>query len=109
MILIKTNIGLPRHFVRILLFSCSMQITLSMTVTIVLTPLFRVQLDQGVDSHNGNTSLDGRFELLDLAHAGLERAGLDAVVYSALGQVQAVVLVVLLLCDLLLLVGRQGL
>lgn len=80
-----------------------------MTVTVVFTPLFRVQLDERVDSHNGDTGLDGALQLLDLAHAGLEGAGLDAVVDPALCQVEAVVFVVPLLCDLLLLLGGQGL
>lgn len=80
-----------------------------MTVSIILTPLFRIQLDEGVDSHNSNASLDSRLQLLDLAHAGLEHTGLDAVVHLALCQVKTVVLVVLLLGNLLLLLGREGL
>jgi hypothetical protein len=76
------------------------------TMPIVLTaPLLRVQLDQRVNTHNGDTGLNRRLELLNLAHAGLEHTGLEAVVYLAVREVQAVVLVVLRLGELLGVLG----
>lgn len=84
----------------------SLFISFLMTVSIVLGLLLRVQLDHRVDTHDGDARLDGTLQLLDLAHAGLEHAGLDGVVDAALHQVETVVLVRLLLGDgLLLLVG----
>lgn len=75
------------------------------TVSIILLPL-RVQLDHGIDTHNGNASLDGTLQLLDLTHARLEDTGLEGVVNTTLGQVETIVAVGLLLGDsLLLLVG----
>jgi hypothetical protein len=77
------------------------------TMPIVLTaPLLRVQLDQRVNTHNGDTRLNRRLELLNLAHAGLEHTGLEAVVYLAVREVQAIVLVVLRLGELLGVLGR---
>ena len=76
-----------------------------MTVAIILLPL-RVQLDHGINTHNGDASLDSTLELLDLTHAGLQNTGLEGVVDTALCQVETVVTVRLLLGDsLLLLVG----
>jgi hypothetical protein len=69
------------------------------TVTIVLAPLLRVELDESVDPHDSHAGLDGALELLDLAHAGLQHAGLQAVVHAALCQVEAVVAVALGLGD----------
>lgn len=69
------------------------------TVSVILAPLLRVKLDQSVDPHDRHAGLDGTLELLDLAHAGLEHAGLQAVVHAALGQVEAVVAVALGLGD----------
>ena len=66
-----------------------------MAVSVVLTPLLGVELDEGVDSHDGHAGLDGTLELLDLTHAGLEHAGLQAVVHTTLGQVETVVAVAL--------------
>lgn len=57
--------------------------------------LLRIQLDEGIDSHNGNTRLHRRLQLLDLAHAGFQYTGLERVVYFAVSKIQAVVLVVL--------------
>lgn len=84
-------------------------------VAIILLPL-GVQLDDRVNAHDGYAGLDGTLQLLDLAHAGLEDTGLQAVVNASLHQVQAVVAVRLLLGNgLFLLVGitflhalRQG-
>ena len=70
-----------------------------MAVSVVLAPLLRIKLDQSVDPHDRHTGLYGTLELLDLAHAGLEHTGLQAVVHAALGQVEAVVAVALGLGD----------
>ena len=70
-----------------------------MSVSVVLAPLLRVKLDQRIDPHDRHASLDSALELLDLAHAGLEHAGFDAVVHAALGQVETVVAVALCLGD----------
>lgn len=67
-----------------------------MTVTIILL-LFRVQLDHGVDTHDRDACFDSTLQLADLAHAGFQYAGLEAVVDTALHQVEAVVLIRLLL------------
>lgn len=67
---------------------------------ITTTLLLRVQLDQCVDTHDGDASFDGRLELLDLAHARLKHTSLQAVVYLAICEVETVVLVVLRLGQL---------
>ena len=67
-----------------------------MTMSIILL-LLRIQLNHGINSHNRNASLDSTLQLLDLAHARLQDAGLDAVDHLTLRQVEAVVLVRLLL------------
>lgn len=72
-----------------------------MTVSIIL-PLLRVQLDDRIDTHDGDAGLDGTLELLDLAHAGLQHACLEGVVDAALREIKAVVAVRLLLGDGLL-------
>lgn len=78
-----------------------------MTVTVILlSPLLGVKLDERVDTHDGDACLDGRLQLLDLAHAGLEHSLLDLVDELAAGEVQTVVLVVLLLGCVLLGRGR---
>jgi len=65
------------------------------TVSVILAPLLGVELDKSVDSHDGHAGLDGTFELLHLAHAGLQHAGLQTVVHAALCQVKTVVAVAL--------------
>lgn len=69
----------------------------SVTVTIITTLVLGVELDHRVDSHNGHTGLDSTLQLLDLAHGGLQNTHLQAVDNATLGEVQTVVLVVLLL------------
>lgn len=76
-----------------------------MTVPIILLP-FGVQLDHGIDTHDGYAGLDSTFELLDLTHAGFQDTCLDAIVDSSLGQIQSIVLVVLLLGDSLIVLVR---
>ena len=71
-----------------------------MPVVFTSTSLLWIQPDQGIDTHNGHTRLHRGFQLLDLAHAGLQNTCLQAVVYLAVGQVQTVVLVVLRLREL---------
>jgi hypothetical protein len=73
---------------------------------ILAAPLLGVQLDQRVNTHNGDTGLNRRLELLDLAHAGLEHTSLEAVMYLAVREVQTIVLVVLRLGELLSVLGR---
>lgn len=76
-----------------------------MTVSIILLRL-GVQLDHGVDTHDGDAGLDSTLELLDLSHAGLQHTGLEGIVDAALHQIQTVVAVGLLLGNgLLFLVG----
>lgn len=76
-----------------------------MTVSVILLP-FRVQLDHGIDTHDGYAGLNSTLELLDLTHAGFQDTCLDAIVDPSLGQIKTIVLVVLLLCDsLIVLVG----
>lgn len=73
----------------------------SMPMSIILL-LLRIQLNHGINPHNRNASLDRTLELLDLAHARLQDASLDRICHLALHQVEAVVLVRLLLGDGLL-------
>ena len=61
----------------------------------VVTLLLRIQLDHGVDSHDGDARLDRRLELLDLAHARFEDTGFHAVLHPALAEIETVVLVAL--------------
>lgn len=76
-----------------------------MTVSIILLA-FRVQFDHSINAHDGNAGLDGTLELLKLTHARLQNTSLEAVVNTALCQVETVVTVLLLLsCGLLFLVG----
>lgn len=72
-----------------------------MTVSIVLLRLW-VQLDHRVNTHNSNTGFHSTLKLLDLAHAGFQDTSLEAVVDAALHQIEAVVLVGLLLSNSLL-------
>ena len=67
-----------------------------MTVSIITAALLlRVELDQRVDTHDRHACLDGRLQLLDLAHAGLKHTSLETVVHLAVCQIEAVVFVVL--------------
>ena len=68
-----------------------------MPVTIIFSAaaLLRIQLNQGINTHNGHTCLHRGLQLLDLAHARLKDTSLQAVVHLAVGQVQTVILVVL--------------
>jgi len=68
-----------------------------MTVTIITTLVLRVELDHRVDSHDSHTGLDGTLQLLDLAHGRLQYTHLQAVDDTTLGEIETVVLVVLLL------------
>lgn len=75
------------------------------TVSIILLA-FGVQFDHSINAHDGNTSLNSTLELLELTHARLQNTSLEAVVNTALCQVEAVVAVLLLLSNgLLFLVG----
>jgi hypothetical protein len=78
----------------------------SLVAVAVVLRLLRVKLDDRINAHDGYASLHGTLQLLDLAHAGLQHTSLESIVNPALGQIQTVVAVSLLLGDgLLLLVG----
>jgi hypothetical protein len=74
---------------------------------VAATLLLRVKLNQRIDTHNGNARLDGRLQLLDLAHAGLENTSLQAVMYLTICEVQTIVLVVLRLGKLFRILGGR--
>lgn len=67
-----------------------------MAVSIILLRL-GVQLDHGVNTHNGNAGFNGTLKLLDLAHARFQNTGLEAVVDPTLHQIETIVTVGLLL------------
>lgn len=75
------------------------------TVTVIAALLLRIKLDHRVNSHDSHTSLDSTLQLLDLAHGRLQNTHLQAVDNTTLGQVQTVVLVVLLFGERLLVLG----
>jgi hypothetical protein len=54
-------------------------------MSIVLTPLLGIKLDQSIDPHDRHASLNSTLELLHLAHARLKHTRFDAVVHAALG------------------------
>jgi hypothetical protein len=64
-------------------------------MSIILTPLLRIQLDKSVDPHDRHASLNSTLELLHFTHARLQHTCLDAVVHTALGQVETVIAVAL--------------
>jgi hypothetical protein len=66
---------------------------MSVAIVITSTPLFRIQLDQRIDTHDGDTSFHSTLQLFHLAHAGLQSASFQAIMYLAVRQVQTVVLV----------------
>ena len=72
-----------------------------MAVSIIFASLLRIELDERVNPHDSHTGLHGTLQLLHLAHAWLQDTQLQAISHAALGQIQAVVLIVLL--------ARQGL
>lgn len=80
-------------------------LSLVVSMSVILLRLW-VQLNNRINTHDGNASLDSTLELFDLAHARFEHTSLEAVVDPPLHQVETVVLVGLLLGDgLLFLVG----
>jgi len=68
------------------------------TMSIILLA-FRVQFDDSINAHDGNTGLDSTLELLELTHARLQNTSLEAVMHTALCQVETVVTVLLLLSN----------
>lgn len=48
---------------------------MSMTVVTTSALLLWIQLDQGIDTHDGDTRLHCRLQLLDLAHTGFQHTG----------------------------------
>ncbi|KAI6759311.1 hypothetical protein HG530_009991 [Fusarium avenaceum] len=79
-----------------------------MAMSIVL-PLLRIQLDQGIDTHDADAGLDGTLELSNLAHAWLQHTDLNLINDLALGEIQTVVLVALLSCNGLLVLAAISL
>ena len=80
-------------------------LSLVVSMSVILLRLW-VQLNNRINTHDGNASLDSTLKLFDLAHARFEHTSLKAVVDPSLHQVETVVLVGLLLGDgLLFLVG----
>jgi hypothetical protein len=80
---------------------------MSVTIIVTTSTLFRIQLDQGINTHDGDASLHCGLQLLHLAHTRLKDTSLQTVVYLAVRQVQSVVLVVLRLRQLLRVLGRR--
>ena len=76
-------------------------------LTTTTTPLFRIQLDQRIDSHNRYARLDRTLQLPHLAHARLQHARLDAIHHLTPREIQTIVLVVLLSSDVFLR-GRES-
>lgn len=97
----KPFITLSLSFLLTISFLHLLYIVLMSVSIITAALLLRIQLDEGIDSHNGNARLHCRLQLLDLAHAGFQNTSLERVVYLAISKIQAVVLVVLGLCKLL--------
>jgi hypothetical protein len=91
---------------QLLLFSTSL-INPLVTMPVIATLLLRIKLDQCVNAHDRHTRLDGGLQLFNLAHAGLEDTGLQAIVHLAVCEVQPVVLVVLRLGKLLRVLRRR--
>lgn len=79
-----------------------------MPIILPAPPLLRIQLNQRINPHNRDARLDGALQLLDLAHAGLQHAGLEAIVHLAVEQVQAVILVALAAGELFCVFGGGG-
>lgn len=81
----------------------SKNITAHLVAVAIILLLLGVQLDDRVNTHDGNASLDSTLQLLNLAHTGLQNTGLQSVVNASLRQIQSVVAVRLLLGNSLLL------
>jgi hypothetical protein len=79
---------------------------MSVTIIVTTSTLFRIQLDQGINTHDCDACLDCGLQLLHFAHTWLEDTSLQTVVHLAVRQVQTVVLVVLRLRQLLRILGR---
>lgn len=65
-----------------------------MPIILPASSLFRVQLNQGIDPHDSDASLDRALELFHFTHAGLEHASADLVDHFAAREVEAVVFVI---------------
>lgn len=82
-----------------LLLESSCRIELMTMAVIFTTPsFFWVQLNQGIDAHDGYACFYSRFQLLHLAHTWFKHTRFQAVVYFAVGQIEAIIFVVLGLC-----------
>ena len=68
---------------------------MSMTIVVTTTSLFWIQLDQGINAHDGHTCLYCGLQLLHLAHAWFKDTCFQAVMHLAVRQVESIVLVVL--------------
>lgn len=62
------------------------------------TPLLRIQLNQSINPHDGDASLDRALQLADLAHAGFQHPGTDLVHDFPARQIESVVFVVSAFC-----------
>lgn len=52
-------------------------------MSVILLHLW-VQLDHGIDTHDGNAGLNSTLELLNLAHTGLQYTSLEGIMHTAL-------------------------
>lgn len=73
--------------------------TLNLMAVSVIFALLGIQLNHGVDSHDGNACFDSTLKLLHFAHAGFQDTSLDGISYSALQELEPIVSIVLLLGD----------
>lgn len=79
-----------------------------MPIILPTTPLLRIQLNQRINPHNGDTRLDRALQLLHLAHARLQDTGLETIMDFTVGQVEAVVLVPFAAGEAFCVVGGGG-
>lgn len=59
----------------------------SLVAVAVILLLLGVKLDDGVNAHDSYASFHGTLQLLDLAHAGFQHAGLEGIVDPTLRQI----------------------
>jgi hypothetical protein len=81
---------------------------MSMSIILPAAPLLRIQLDKRINPHNSHTRLDRTLQLLHFTHTGLQHARLETIMYLAIDQVEAVVLVVFAASELFCGFGGGG-
>jgi hypothetical protein len=69
---------------------------MTMTIITTTTLLLSIQLDHGINPHDGNTSLDSTLQLLDLAHSGLQHSYFNTIDNPPSTQIKSIVFVILL-------------